>query len=65
MEEIGKEKTLLRKGALIVEVLIALQKNVSKGSDIKRKKLVRMVIGTTDKRNRHLGNVSDVDLNIT
>ena len=37
----------------------------SKGLDRKRKKLVRMVLQTTDKRNGNLENVLGVDLNIT
>ena len=59
-----KDKTLFRKSALFVEVLITLQKNISKGSDRKSKNLVRLVIRTTDKQNGHLENVLDVDLNI-
>ena len=39
--------------------------NVSKGPERKRKKLVRLVIQTTDKRNVRLGNVLDVYLKIT
>ena len=39
--------------------------NASKGSDRKRKNLVRLVIRTTDERNGHLENVLDVDLKIT
>ena len=37
----------------------------SKGSERKRKHLVRMVIRTTDERNVHLRNILDVDLKIT
>ena len=36
--------------------------NVSKGSDRKRKKIVRLLIWTTDEHNALLGNVLDVDL---
>ena len=42
-----------------------MQQNVSKGSDRKSKKLVRLVIQTTDERNGHLENVLDVDIKIT
>ena len=48
-----------------VEVLITLQKNVSKGSDRKRKKLLRLLIQTIDKWDGRHGNVLDVDLKIT
>ena len=64
MEEIAKNKTMFRQSAPFVEVLITLQEDVSKVSDRKRKKLVQLVLQTTDKRNGHLGNVLDVDLNI-
>ena len=60
-----KEQTLFTKSAHFVEVLITLQKNISKGSESKSKKLVRMVIWTTDKQNVRLGKNLDVDLNIT
>ena len=60
-----KEQTLLRKSALFVEVLITLQKNVSKGLERKRRKLARLMFWTIDKRNIRLGNALDVDLNIT
>ena len=39
--------------------------NFSKGLDRKRKTLVRLVLRTTDKRNRQIENVLDVDLKIT
>ena len=65
MVEILKEQTLFRKSALFVEVPITLQKNISKGSDRKRKKLVHMVFRTTDKRKGRHGNVLDVDMKIT
>ena len=60
-----KKQKLFRQIALFVEVLINLQKNVSKGLDRKRKNLVRLVIRTTDEQNGHLGNVLDVDIKIT
>ena len=60
-----KQQTLFRQSALLVEVLITLQKNISKGSDRKKKKLVRLVIPTKDKQNGHLENVLDVDIKIT
>ena len=40
------------------------EKNVSKGSDRKRKNLMRLVIQTTDKQNGRLESILDVDLNI-
>ena len=49
---------------LFVEVLIILQKNVSKGSDRKSKKLPRLVLQTIDKRNIRLGNALDADMKI-
>ena len=60
-----KDKILFRQNALFVEVLTTLQKNVSKGSDRKKKKLVQLVIRKTDKRNGYLRNVLDVNLKIT
>ena len=45
--------------------LITLQKNISKGLDRKRKKLVLLVLQTTDKQNVHLEKNLDVDLKIT
>ena len=48
-----------------MEVLITLQKNVSKGSERKSKTLVRLMLQTIDKRNGHLKNALDVDLKIT
>ena len=54
-----------RKITHFVEVLITLQKNVSKGSDRKMKKLVRLVLLTIDERNVHLEKKLDVDLKIT
>ena len=60
-----KGQTLFRQGALFVEFLITVQKNVSKESDRKSKNIERLVIRATDKRNGRLINVLDVDLNIT
>ena len=60
-----REQTLFIQTAPFVEVIITLQKNVSKGLDRKRKKLVRLVLRTTDEQNGHLENVFDVDLKIT
>ena len=54
-----------RKSAIFVDVPTILQKCISKGSERKIKKLVRLVIQITDIRNVHLGNILDVDLNIT
>ena len=65
LEEILKEKILFRKSAPFVEVLITLQKNASKGSDKRRKKLARLVIPTIDEHNVHLENVPDVNIKIT
>ena len=59
-----REKMFI-KSALFVEVLITLQKNVSKGSEGKNKKPVRLVIWTTDKQSGLLENVLDVDLKTT
>ena len=63
--EIEREQTLFRQSAPFVEVLITLQKNVSKGLDRKRKNLVRLVLQKTDKRNRYLKNILDADMKIT
>ena len=63
--ELVKEQTLFRQSEHFLEVLISLQKNISKGLDRKRKKLVRPVLRTTYKRNRRLGNVLDMDLQTT
>ena len=60
-----KEKTLFRKSAIFVEVLITLQRKIQKDQTGKGKNLVRLVIRTTDKNNVRLGNVLDVDLKIT
>ena len=65
MVEIVKEQTLFRQSELFVEVLINLQRKKSKGSERKRKELVRMVIWTTDKWNVCLENVLDVDMKIS
>ena len=63
--EIVMQKTLFRQSAPFVGVLITLQKNVSKGLDRESKKLVRLVLRKIDKRNGHIENVLDVDLEIT
>ena len=60
-----REQTLFRKSVPFVEIIITLQKNAPKGLDRKRKKLVRLVIETTEECNGHLENVLDVDLKIT
>ena len=60
-----KVQKLFIQSAPFVYVLITLHKNASKSSDRKRKCFVRLVIWTTDERNVRLGNVSDVDLNMT
>ena len=65
MVEIVKWQTLFRQSTLFVEVLITLQKNISKRSERKRENLARLVIRTTDKNNARLGNDLDVDLKIT
>ena len=65
MVEIVREQIFSRQSALFVEVLIILQKNISKGSERKRQNIVRLVIRTTDVRNVHLGNILDVNLKIT
>ena len=46
-------------------MIITLRENVSKVSDRKRKKIIRLVIWTTDEQNVRLGKVLDVDLKIT
>ena len=60
-----REQIMFRKSALFVEVLITLQKNVSKGLDKKRKNLVRLVLRKIDKWNGHLENILDADLKTT
>ena len=62
---IVKDHMLFRKSAHFVEVIITLQKNVSKGQERKRKKLARLMFDTIDKWNVRLGNSLDVDLKIT
>ena len=42
-----------------------MQKNDSKDSDRKRKKIVRLVLWTIDEQNGYLENILDVDLRIT
>ena len=53
MGEIVRKQTLFRKIAPFVEVLITLQKNVSKVLNSKRKNLVPLVLRTTDELNGH------------
>ena len=65
MAEIAREQILLIKSALFLEVLITLQKNVSNGSERKRRKLVRLLFRTTDEQNVRPGNVLNVDMKIT
>ena len=48
-----------------MDVPTILQKNVTKILERKYKKLLQLVIQTTDVRNVRLGNVLDVDLKIT
>ena len=60
-----REHTLFRKSAHFVEVIIILRKNVSKGSDRKRKELARLVFYLTEIWIVRLGNLIDEDLNIT
>ena len=64
LKEIVREQVLSRQSARFMEVLVYLQKNNIKGSERKMKKLVRLVIWTTDKRNARLINVLDMYLNI-
>ena len=64
MVEIVREQIFSRQSALFVEVLIILQKNISKGSERKRQNIVRLVIRTTDERSVCLGNVLEEDLKI-
>ena len=59
------EKIFSIQSALFVEVLIIMQKNISKGSERKRRKLVRLVNQTTDVRNVCLVNVLDADMKTT
>ena len=65
MTKIVREKILSRKSELFVEVLTILQQDISKGSERRKEKLVRLVIWTTDRRNAHLSNVSYADMKIT
>ena len=59
-----RNKTLFKPGATFVEVIITIQKNVSKGLESKSKKLMQLVLWRTNKRNGRLENVLDIDLNI-
>ena len=52
--DIMRGHTLSRKSAHVVDLITILRKNVSKGLDRKRKKLVRLVLWTTDEQNGHL-----------
>ena len=63
--EIVRYKKLSIQSAPFVEILITLQKNVSKVLDRKRKKLVLLVLWTKDEQNGHLENVLDTDIKIT
>ena len=65
LDETVREQTMFIQNVPFVEVLITLQNCFSKGLDSRRKKLMRLVLQTTDKRNGHLENVLDVDLKIT
>ena len=60
-----KEQTLLIQSTHFVEVLITLQENILKGSENKRKNIVRLVLWTTDVHNEHLENALYVDMKIT
>ena len=60
----SEEQTLFIQSAIFVEVLIILQKNVSKGSDRKSKTLLHLVLRKIYKQNGHLENVLDEDLRI-
>ena len=59
------EKILSIQSALLAEVPTLLQKQISKYSERRRKKLVRMKIQKTDRHNQHSANVSYADLKIT
>ena len=62
---IVKGKTLFRKSANFVVVIITLQNNASKGYERKSKMLVQLMFWTIDNWNGHLENALDVDLKIT
>ena len=62
--KIVREKNLSIKMAIFVEVPTILQENVSKISERKSKKLVRLVILTTGVWNARLVNVLDAELKI-
>ena len=62
---IVKYHMMFRQIAHFVEVLLTLQKNVSKEQESKRKKLVRLMFQTIHEGNIRLGNALDVDLRIT
>ena len=63
--KIVREQTMFIKSAPFVELLITLQKHISKESERKSKNLLQMVIWKTKERNGRLGNFLDVDLRIT
>ena len=65
MVEIVREQTLFIQSAPFVELLITVEKNVSKYIYMKREKLVRLVLQTIDEQNGHLENILDVDLKTT
>ena len=52
--------TISRQSAQFVDLITILRKNVSKGSDRRRKKLARLVFHLTEIRNVRLGNAIDV-----
>ena len=62
--KIGRQQILFRQSVLFLEVPNILNKNVSKGSEKKREKLVRLVIRVIDVRNVRLTNFLDAYLNI-
>ena len=60
-----REQKMFIKNAPFVEVLTNLQIPPPEVLDRESKKLVQLVLWTTDKWNGHLENVLDVDLKIT
>ena len=60
----SERENTVQKNCTFVEVLITLQKYASKRLDRKRKKLARLMLRTTDKRNGHIENDLYVDLKI-
>ena len=59
-----REKTLFIQSSPFVEMIITLQKNISKVLDRKSKKLMRLVLLTTDEQNGRLEIILDEDLKI-